>query len=86
MLMSYAKPSLTAPALAVSLALMISIPAQAETLEELVAKYKATPEFVAPGAAIDIKAILGGKTIYAIPATSANPSPLPPDRRDSSRR
>lgn len=42
-------------------------------LETLVGKYRAEPAFVAPGDPIDIKAILGGKVIYGISVTSANP-------------
>jgi ribose transport system substrate-binding protein len=71
-----------ASALAMSAAMAgFSPPSQAEgltpetkaELEALVAKNSNTPEFVAPGDPIDIKAILGGKLLYSIPVTSANP-------------
>ena len=42
-------------------------------LEELIASYRGEPDFVAPGDPIDIKAALGGKLIYGISVTSANP-------------
>jgi len=37
------------------------------------AKYKAVPKFVAPGAAFDAKAKAGGKTLFVIPASSQVP-------------
>ena len=42
-------------------------------LEALVERFRGEPEFVPPGEPIDIKAALGGKLIYGIPVTSANP-------------
>jgi ribose transport system substrate-binding protein len=42
-------------------------------LTALVGKYMRTPDFVPPGDPIDIKSILGGKLLYSIPVTSANP-------------
>jgi ribose transport system substrate-binding protein len=42
-------------------------------LTALVGKYMSTPDFVPPGDPIDIKSILGGKLLYSIPVTSANP-------------
>ena len=42
-------------------------------LTALVEKYMRTPDFVPPGDPIDIKSILGGKLLYSIPVTSANP-------------
>ena len=42
-------------------------------LEELINSYRGEPDFVAPGDPIDIKAALGGKLIYGISVTSANP-------------
>ena len=42
-------------------------------LQALVDSYRGEPEFVAPGDPIDIKAALGGKLIYGISVTSANP-------------
>jgi ribose transport system substrate-binding protein len=42
-------------------------------LQALIDSYRGEPEFVAPGDPIDIKAALGGKLIYGISVTSANP-------------
>jgi ribose transport system substrate-binding protein len=42
-------------------------------LQALIDGYRGEPEFVAPGDPIDIKAALGGKLIYGISVTSANP-------------
>jgi ribose transport system substrate-binding protein len=42
-------------------------------LTALVKTYTSVPDFVAPGDPIDIKSILGGKLLYSIPVTSANP-------------
>ena len=42
-------------------------------LTALVNRYTGVPDFVAPGDPIDIKSILGGKLLYSIPVTSANP-------------
>src|SRR4029077_16925043 len=42
-------------------------------LTALVNRYTSVPDFVAPGDPIDIKSILGGKLLYSIPVTSANP-------------
>jgi ribose transport system substrate-binding protein len=42
-------------------------------LTALVGKYTSVPDFVPPGDPIDIKSILGGKLLYSIPVTSANP-------------
>jgi ribose transport system substrate-binding protein len=42
-------------------------------LTALVNRYTSVPDFVAPGDSIDIKSILGGKLLYSIPVTSANP-------------
>ena len=42
-------------------------------LQALIDSYRGEPQFVAPGDPIDIKAALGGKLIYGISVTSANP-------------
>ena len=42
-------------------------------LQALIDGYRGEPQFVAPGDPIDIKAALGGKLIYGISVTSANP-------------
>ncbi len=42
-------------------------------LQALIDSYRGEPEFEAPGDPIDIKAALGGKLIYGISVTSANP-------------
>ena len=48
-------------------------PEKEAELKELVSKYMKVPEFVAPGAPIDIRAVLKGKLLLSIPVTSANP-------------